>query len=843
MFQKKCRIGSCIVLVVFVLGSLAAAEAGPTIVADGKSAHEILVARSAFPITVRAAEDLQHYVAKSTGVRLPIRRGDRAADRPAIVVGGHPLAREAGVFSEDLRPGGFHIRTDGGNLYIVGRDTKGSARSDHWRSGPQSGTWYGVSEFLESQLGIRWFFPGDMGEVVPRRKTLVIPDLDVRDWPRMDYRRMTYLWDKNTPRPRRDEVMAWKRRNRGGMSIVWQASHSWLIHFKGETYFKDHPKWFALVNGRRLGYAPHGLQMCTTSSEALDEFARVIIEHGEKNPGVMFSLSPNDGGSHCECENCRRLDVETFPDGHPVLTDRYVTYCNEVAKRVCKVHPDQTFGFYAYSYYADPPRRTRLHPNVRVMEVQNSISLLYFSPKVRRSHLNNRLIPWRKMVGKLYFYSHPDGMGALNLPTVTPSVVRDIFSNLRAAGVTGFAMCNSSSFASTGLNNYLYLKMAWNPARDFEALYGEALDLCYGKSAAPHVRAYNALVEARLAKMTQAAQQKFDRSMGSARRIPDSLEIVYPGLHEAGMPVLRKALAAAETPGQKARVQMLTENLDYTRMTVDLYAKGRKVANDRDTKAGDIAACLKLAKARHKWMRDRDQTNFGRFDSDVGSERRFAGLPLDPQVYEYLLSSAKGVKKEAIARRVTAAPVLDGRLDDAVWQGLPELTINLSKETASPLAVKAVARISRDQEHLYIGVYCEEPLMAHVKDSIRQRDGKVWAENELEFFFDVEDSAKDFHQLCVNTLGTVFDKTMRDGKMVEWDSRVKAAAARDEKAWSVEMAIPFEAFGTQAALPGDVWGFNVCRVRTVTKPSEYTCWSPTFGGFHAPRRFGKLILH
>ncbi len=78
MFRKKCENRFCLVLVVIVHASLAA-KAGPTIVANGMSAHEILVARRAFPITVRAAADLQHYIAKSTGVTLPIRRGDRAA--------------------------------------------------------------------------------------------------------------------------------------------------------------------------------------------------------------------------------------------------------------------------------------------------------------------------------------------------------------------------------------------------------------------------------------------------------------------------------------------------------------------------------------------------------------------------------------------------------------------------------------------------------------------------------------------------------------------------------------------------------------------------------------------
>ncbi|MEI3004201.1 MAG: hypothetical protein V8T87_06205 [Victivallales bacterium] len=32
----------------------------------------------------------------------------------------------------------------------------------------------GVYDFLREELGVRWIFPGDLGEVVPRKSTLTI---------------------------------------------------------------------------------------------------------------------------------------------------------------------------------------------------------------------------------------------------------------------------------------------------------------------------------------------------------------------------------------------------------------------------------------------------------------------------------------------------------------------------------------------------------------------------------------------------------------------------------------------------------------------------------------------
>ena len=41
---------------------------------------------------------------------------------------------------------------------------------------------------------------------------------------------------------------------------------------------------------------------------------------------------------------------------------------------------------------------------------------------------------------------------------------------------------------------------------------------------------------------------------------------------------------------------------------------------------------------------------------------------------------------------------------------------------------------------------------------------------------------------------------------------------------------------------GDIWGMNFCRVRRTVNPSEYSCWSPTFGDFHRPERFGRIVI-
>ncbi len=812
-----------------------------TIVRDGVSDYEILTATDAFPITRQAAKELQDYVKKTTGADLPIRSTDQAGAKPAIFVGDGPWLAAAGIDIQDLPPEGYCIKTVGKNLYISGRDTDGSAFSDHWRTAPQSGTWCGVAEFLESQLDVRWFFPTEQGEHIVPGQDLVVAELDVNDAPKMTYRRMAYLYDTVEDKEWRRDTILWKRRNRNGWSTIWQGSHSWLIWFKGETYFADHPEWFGFVNGRRLAHAPHGLQMCTTNPDALDEFARTIVDRGRKNPGVMFTLSPNDGGNHCECQRCRALDVEEFADGTPVLTDRYAAYCNEVAERVTPILPEQTFGFYAYSFYADPPRKTVLHPNVRIMEVLNDVGLFYYSPQARKHHLEDRLKPWRRAAGQLFFYTHPEGMGNLDLPSSNFEGIKAVFANLNAADVTGISMNMGASFAASGLNHYLYQKMAWNPGRDADALYADALLKCYGK-AAPQVRKYFAVVEYRVEQFMQDAEKNFDRAIGSVRRFPGILEICYNGLYEQGMPLLKAGLAAVENEPQRARVQMLIENLEYSAKTVQLYNLSQKTVKARNPALTDVLSALDLARERREWMESHSKSVHGFARSKIGTEKQF-NLPFDPSVYEYLLLKAKGTVTQASVPQIDTPPVIDGIIEEAAWAGCDNLNVNLEKDSGVAVAVSTVAQVCHDSEYIYFAIRCDEPMMAEVKDSVRDRDGPVWNENELEFFIDTNDDATSYYQLCVNSLGTVFDKKYTSaGEMEEWDSQIVTAAAKTESGWSIEMAIPFASLVQNAPLPADVWGFNLCRVRVVAEPREYTCWAPTFGGFHAPKRFGKLVL-
>ncbi len=794
-----------------------------TLVDNGQSPYCIVVAKDALRTTVLAARELQKYLYRATDVELSIVA--EPGDKPAIFIGAEQIET----------PEGYAIRTAGQNLYISGNDTQGDPYSNHWRSAPRTGTWYGVANFLQQHLGISWFFPGDLGEYVPKTAKLVIPALDYRGAPKMIHRRLHYVAKHDVmSKEQLQEVLCWLRRNGNGFSRIWSGSHSWKSYFSAQDYFAEHPEWFAVVNGRRLAAESqgHGLQMCTTNPQALDKFAETIIEYGKKNPGVMFSLSPNDGGNHCECANCTALDNGLRADGSRIMTDRYVTYCNAIAERVCKVNPEQLFGFYAYSFYSEPPSPgLEVHPNVKIMNVHNGVGLSYYVKTAREEHLRQELLPWSKKVNELYFYGTPEGFGSLSLPAFNQRGIKYLYENLRQAKVVGFDMCNSSCFASTGLNNYLYAKMSWDPDADCDALYEQALQGCYGPAASQVVREYFAEVENRLSKYANGGYE-YNRAVGAIKRFPGILETVYPKLPEQWLEPLRQARERTADPGQKARINLLVQNLEYCQTTLELYQLSKKIIGNSNPAGKDVAKALQLCQQWYKQLEGMSGSPNNVTPAAIKNLASKSHLPFDSKVYQYFLSAQE--RQTGSAQRVKQPPLLDGQLEVEFWGHLPEFLINREKDSAAVVEEAALAKIAVDEEYLYIGVHCPDKDFAKSIDSLQEDGSPVWDENCVDIFFDPEAKGSSYRQLIVNTLGAMAHPN--------WEPQAEAKTYRGKDFWSLEIRLPLSSLTTKQDLRGCIWGFNICRVKRTVVPSIYSCWSPTFGNFGQPDRFGRLII-
>ncbi len=127
--------------------------------------------------------------------------------------------------------------------------------------------------------------------------------------------------------------------------------HSWYDAFnlRNDQSFREHPEWFALVDGKR-----RPPQMCTTNPAVIERMVEYVLE-GKLD---IMNISPSDGGgflrmrelSQARCPRLLSYDNKTVQ-----LSDRIFTYANEIARRVREQNPKRGVGMFAYTFYNRPP--------------------------------------------------------------------------------------------------------------------------------------------------------------------------------------------------------------------------------------------------------------------------------------------------------------------------------------------------------------------------------------------------------------------------------------------------------------------------------------------------------
>lgn len=188
--------------------------------------------------------------------------------------------------------------------------------------------------------------------------------------------------------------------------------------------------------------------------------------------------------------------------------------------------------------------------------------------------------------------------------------------------------------------------------------------------------------------------------------------------------------------------------------------------------------------------------------------------------------------------KADTTPVLDGQLDDAIWQQAPLVSgfTDFGKDTLVP--VQTSFRLLWDEKYLYLGVHCDEPQVDKLSPIKYAHDEHAVFGNEtIEFFVDPNHTHDVYHQLAFNVAGSLYDGE-REAIVWNSDAIVKAFIGKDF--WSLEVAVPW---GPMKAKPaaGKVVGFNVNRDRNIGDKS-WSTWAHVMNGFHDPERFAHLVL-
>ena len=124
-------------------------ERGFMVVERGRAVATVVIADTAAPMELEAAEEMVRVVQRMTGTTLEIQR-DPARTGPTLEIGRTAHARAAGLPPGDLSADGFVLRVEPDRVLVTGANPWSTA--------------FGVAWLLESEGGVRWFFPGPLGE-------------------------------------------------------------------------------------------------------------------------------------------------------------------------------------------------------------------------------------------------------------------------------------------------------------------------------------------------------------------------------------------------------------------------------------------------------------------------------------------------------------------------------------------------------------------------------------------------------------------------------------------------------------------------------------------------------
>lgn len=570
----------------------AAQSADPVrIVADGQARAVVVLPADADGQTEGAARLLVEYVKRSTGAQLPVVKGQ--ATEPSR----QPVAVHVGrsPFVDRLHPELAQLDDDGFVIHVLDS-------SQVIIAGPTPyGTEFGVCEFLERYVGVRWLLPGPHGDDVPTHASIELPIGQVRQEPAFFSRLFSGLQG--------DWQMRWARRNRMHGRVSF---HHYLLHvFPPETYTKTHPDFFPMKDGKTRYLPPnnhtHGWQPCFSNKATVEQAIKNITRYFDEHPDVpSFSLGVNDSSGHCRCPDClKRVPKEPNFLGRADYSDLYYDWCNQVIDGVLKTHPDKWFGCLAYSEVAGPPKNVKVHE--RLIPYMTYDRMKWVHPEVERAgHAATEA--WEKVCPAFGWYDYIYGTPYC-LPRVYFHQSQDY---LRYGHAHGVRACYAEIYPNwgEGPKPYIFLKLWWNPQANVDALLNDWYERCVGPEAAPYLAAYYAIWERFWTK--DILDSAWFSTNGQYLRFnhPGYLADVNEEDISESRRLLETCIKKCRTDQQRARAELLEKAFQYYEASALAYLADRKLSPVMETEDDALTAlnhaetALRMAWKRRHLARD-----------------------------------------------------------------------------------------------------------------------------------------------------------------------------------------------------------------------------------------------
>lgn len=761
----KCRlfgIGFCL--------CACAAEAGGVVFRPGET--DVVIASNACPVVQYAAQEAATFLGQSLGAEVPVVKAPRMG-RTALILGQNVWSEAEGVTTNGLKRDFFRIRTaaDGNAVYVCGRDDAKANAKRVLKTGGETlqrferATVFGVYEFLERFAGVRFYYPGELGTVVPKQARIEVPETDLTEGPVFPVRRYNIyekgIWfEGENPKELRHPMKTlnwWRYR----METAYvPCCHGQNKFYYMDRFAKSHPEYFALLSdGRRhnsplITFPGHPGQVCHTSAiwEEIYKDARSYLKGEDASVrGIpkgwgyncqtidgrrYVDVMPQDGMIKCSCPTCQAY-YRTQPEvgwASTLIWSNTVTVANRLRAEGIEGMVNQM----AYSKTRRVPE-IDIPDNVNVMVAERGPFTADDPAEWNREI--DEVKAWYEKLGKrkVWMWTYVHKYRKLWQPGIimfTPRAIARYFQTL-SPYIFGAFLENEIDRSFAGLlNEYVFAKVMWNPQVDVEALLDEYARLMFGPAASEMSTFIARCEDIWIRQLAGKTVETADGPMSS----PPSPEEMYTKVYSPAVIAEFDALFAA------AEAKVAAESLEGRRLAL--------MKRETLTELKDTIAAFHAKRAA-----------FAAFRVPAGKDD---------------------------AHRILVDQVVS------------------KNRVRSTAPVKTWARTWQEDGRLHVVLDCEEPEMDEVVASVRAPDDpNVWTDNCVEVFVNPTGDRKTVYQFVLNSAGSLSclaHSRGKDGRRVcdrKWrPSGIETKATRTPMGWRAEFAIPLaELPGMKSAMP------------------------------------------
>lgn len=768
-----------------------------------------------------AANELRLDIEEATGWKLAVAEAAKAGDTSGAILIGEKFAAEAGLVPPDLKFFDNVIAEKGGRLYLFGHDRPGRTIKPNlaWTVCVLASV-KAVTDFEYRFMGVRRILPGRTGAEIPKRERISVPD---------GFSRVSRPFMENGVGRRFDMMYSIANNIFGYGTYELYGGHTYHRACPDGKYFKDHPEYFAMKNGKRtIGKAEGYTALCISNPEVKKLLVSYLLSKFDEGADVV-ELGQQDSGNFCECEKCQAYggpDAKTPGEKHWI-------FHRSIAEELYRLRPDKTVLITSYWLTDCRPTTFReFPPNV-------GVELMTYSDEV--------FAEWSKYVVPRGFsvytymwgeYQSPGFTCKMSTPVMARLARRFVKHNVRSIYRCGYG----ELFGCEGPGSYVFNMLLADPDQDENALLEEYLEAAYGP-AAGHMRKFHRAFDERVAAWAECFNNNRSWPWPREQTGMNTINAIYT---PAMLDLCETSLTAAEkTPGlsekAKRRLRLVRREFAYTKLTAEvcmLFDAYRIAPSEAllDAIASRVEKRRALidsffdekgaAKCIDGWPEYRLFGQRCTKDLVMQNGRLFAPL-YEPFNWDFA-KMRKSLAK--LGTKNTAKVVAKGK--DAPWQAVGGMTLGKCDYGTK-------FRCSYDDANLYVEVDAELP--DSLTFAAKGHDGVCFRQECLELFIDpLFQKTRCFHFIwnpvkdsyLEEAYGLVSDPLdpEADTFKLDWDGKWDYSTTRAGGRWRSVVTVPFATLGVKRPLPGAKWYFNLGRETFKKEGLQLQLWNPSLSG-------------